>query len=144
MPKQDTTPDLRNNPYGDDFETMPDDGRKFVVLHTGVGSYRQGDTVTARHLGPGAELPRLVTLGAIRELSPSEAKDAEVVSVIPPNSMPIDAQFATGNPHTEPLGKPPETAPAAAPTKVNPPAPAAPTPPAAPPAPAPAPNPGAK
>jgi hypothetical protein len=68
---------LRDNPHGDAFNDLEDDGRRFAVIHHGVGPHAAGFVGSAKDFGPGAQLPRLVGLGAIRELSPSEAEEHE-------------------------------------------------------------------
>lgn len=65
---------FRDNPHGEDFLTMPDDGRRYVVLHSGVGSLKEGAVVSAAHFGPGAQIPRLLTMDppAIRQIADHE------------------------------------------------------------------------
>jgi hypothetical protein len=70
------TAPLKDNPYGTAFDELADDGRRFLVLTTGVSHHKNGDTISAKDLGPGAQIPRLVGLGAIYELSPSDAEAA--------------------------------------------------------------------
>lgn len=77
MPAFEEPPELKDNPHGADFHALKDDGRRFRVMHKGVGSHREEAVVSARDLGPGAELPRLIRLGAITEMSLSEIRDHE-------------------------------------------------------------------
>lgn len=91
-------PAFQDNPSGLDFVTMPDDGRLFSVLHTAVGSssYKEGSTITARHLGPGAQIGRLVECGAIRELSAGETEGVTVVPIVTLDGKPpVDAPDET-------------------------------------------------
>jgi hypothetical protein len=48
---------------------MKDDKRRFYVKNTAVGNYRQGALVGAKAFGPGAQMQRLLDLGAIEELT---------------------------------------------------------------------------
>lgn len=77
MPTADKPTPITDNPHGDDFRKMTDDGRRYKVNHTAVGMHREAAVVSARDLGPGAELNRLIELGAISEMSPSEIQAHE-------------------------------------------------------------------
>lgn len=91
-------PALKDNPHGADFHALKDDGRRFRVMHKGVGSHREEAVVSARDLGPGAELPRLISLGAIIEMSPSEIRNHEqsqkAVLVAPADAVVVVQPFS--------------------------------------------------
>ena len=55
------------NPVGEAFDAFKkkDDGVRFKVLVTKVGTMDQGTIIRAADLGPGAEVDRLVEMGAI-------------------------------------------------------------------------------
>lgn len=116
---------IADNPHGPAFDSLEDDGRRYLVVNTAVGVHRQDAMVSARDLGPGAQIPRLLRLGAIRELSPAEIDDREAAELDDPTlaarNEPITPQDATGNPHPHDL-PPGATAKPAAPLAVNPPA----------------------
>jgi hypothetical protein len=107
---------LIDNPTGDAFNNLQDDGRRFEVLHTSVGTVLAGSVVSAREFGPGATMQRLIDLGAIRELTPEEIALREPadggLTGEAVDAQRFDPQFNTGNPHDEPIGSgpAPETA----------------------------------
>jgi hypothetical protein len=57
-------PAFQDNPIGDAFESMADDGKRFLCM-TNVNEFRVDSVVSRRDLGPGAEIQRLIDLGAI-------------------------------------------------------------------------------
>jgi hypothetical protein len=71
-------PAVRANPVGDKFHDLADDGRRYRI-HTNVGPFRAAEQAgafkAARDFGPGADLPRLLALGAISEV-PKDELDA--------------------------------------------------------------------
>jgi hypothetical protein len=68
-------------PTGDAFDNLQDDGRRYRVLHHGVGSLQRGsDLRTARDFGPGADIERLLNLGAIREVTAREMDELEAAT----------------------------------------------------------------
>lgn len=115
MPKPDHSRPIQNNPIGDDFDTMPDDGRRYTISHTGSGPYKQGDVITARHLGPAAEIPRLLALGAIGEIPPGAIDDSKLAPYATAAQTAYAAEQKPVVPLTDAAGKPIE---AAAPAKV--------------------------
>lgn len=54
-----------------------DDGRRFVVLHEGLGPHAKGAELSVKDFGPGADLNRLATLGAIMEVPKEELEARE-------------------------------------------------------------------
>lgn len=111
---------LADNPYGEAFVNLADDGRRFRILQDGVGQFTQGKVVSAKDLGPGATLQRMVDLGAIAELTASEVQalgPQAQAATEEASQRRFDAQWSTGSPHTEPLAAenpPPEPSKAAA------------------------------
>jgi hypothetical protein len=80
-PIEDT--DNPSNP--DDFATMPDDGRRYRIGAASVGTHQQGDVVDAKAFGLGAQIGRLINLGAI-----GRVEDHADVAVAPgPLSAPL-------------------------------------------------------
>jgi hypothetical protein len=61
MPPQDRVPD---NPSGETFRTMPDDGARYRVT-SNTKNFGPNDVVSARDLGEGAQIQRLIDLGVI-------------------------------------------------------------------------------
>lgn len=114
-PKQDPSLPVRNNPIGEDFDTMPDDGRRYIIAHTGVGPFKQDDHITARHLGAAAEIPRLLMLGAIRELSSGEIDESRLAPLPTAAQSAYAAEAKPVMPLTDAAGKPIQ---AAAPARV--------------------------
>lgn len=115
MPKPDHSRPIQNNPIGEEFDTMPDDGRRYAIVHTGSGPFKQDDVITARHLGPAAEIPRLLKLGAIRELPPGKIDDSKLAPYATAAQTAYAAEAKPVVPMTDAAGKPVE---AAAPAKV--------------------------
>jgi hypothetical protein len=67
---------VKDNPTGKDFDAMPDDGKRYLVIPEALGGFRRGTAVSARDLGPGAQLSRLVDQGYLSPLSAEEAAQA--------------------------------------------------------------------
>lgn len=77
---QDTKPNIEHP------ELMTGSGRRFRVLHSAVGSYRRraggtsinrrGSIVSVSDLGPGAQIDRLIELGAIAPISDGDSPEA--------------------------------------------------------------------
>jgi hypothetical protein len=67
---------VKDNPTGKDFDAMPDDGRRYMVIPEALGAFRRGTAVSARDLGPGAQLSRLVDQGYLSPLSAEDAAQA--------------------------------------------------------------------
>jgi hypothetical protein len=114
-PKHDPSRPIQNNPVGEDFDTMPDDGRRYAIVHTGSGPFKQDEIITARHMGAAAEIPRLLAIGAIRELSSGEIDDANLAPFATAAQTAYAAPAAPVIPLTDAAGKPVV---AAAPAKV--------------------------
>ncbi len=68
---------IPDNPTGDEFKKLKDDGTRYSVLHTVVGRHPRGTTVSARDLGPGAQIQRLLDVGAIAEAPREEPAQEE-------------------------------------------------------------------
>lgn len=105
MPDASKPAPLLENPHGEDFRTLKDDGRRFRIVHSAVGAHTAGTVVSARELGPGAELPRLVKLGAIAELSATELHDYEEAQTRPEGAAAVPAAAAEApGPVVQPTG----------------------------------------
>lgn len=119
MPDSSKPAPLADNPYGENFRTMKDDGRRFRVVHNAVGAHTAGAVVSARELGPGAELPRLVKLGAIAELSASEIHDYEEAQTRPEGAAAATAAPEAPGPVVQPTGTGPIVKPSDLPAKAG-------------------------
>jgi hypothetical protein len=70
----DKTPDLiPDNPIGADFAKLADDGKRYRTT-TNILAHRTGVVVSAKDLGPGAQVQRLIDDGAIVPVSDEEAR----------------------------------------------------------------------
>lgn len=74
-PKPPTTP-LSVVPTGDAYAALKDDHFRWQVSVVSLGGLKLGDIVGAVHLQPGADIDRLVRIGALIPLSPDQAIDA--------------------------------------------------------------------
>lgn len=92
-----------NNPHGNEFTAMKDDGRRFRVMHTGVGNFREKAIISAKDLGPGAQLDRLLdtihpTGPALVELHPHELREHRKAvaegKLVEPSSLTLTSQPA--------------------------------------------------
>ncbi len=111
-------PDAKPQPIPDnvsdpkEFVKMEDDGRRYRVMSDAVGAHRGGTVVSARQLGPGAEIQRLIDAGALAPLSDEEAKAArgEVEPAATVMDHREDPRFSTGTGAPAPAMVPAEQA----------------------------------
>jgi hypothetical protein len=125
-----------NNPVGDDYSNLQDDGQRFLVAEN-LGGHVPGKVIGRLDLQPGAQVQRLVDGGHLQPLSEEEAEtllqdpDATpspqafpTATLVPPKpSAAAGAQAGGPQPPPPPPGQPPAPAPAQAPASPPPPAP---------------------
>jgi hypothetical protein len=110
-----------DNPGPDDHAQMDDAAGPFFFLHHNVGPFKPNDVVSARELGPHAQIERMLRAGSMSVAAPEHADEYRAqLRAQPPRA---ESAPPPSPPPPPPPAQPPAPAPAQAPASPPPPAP---------------------